>query len=260
VIPAPAAVPAALAFGLIVGSFANVVVFRLPRGESLVWPGSRCPACRAPIRWYDNIPLLSYLALRGRCRACGQGISRRYPLVEALTAAVFVQSVLVFGVTLRAVASIVLATLLLIVFFIDLDHYIIPNKITYPGTVAGLVFTAALAGWRAAAAAALTGIALGAFFVLINALSARVLGEEGMGMGDAKLAVMIGAFLGWPIGMVAILLGVFAGGAIGIGLLALRLKGRREHIPFGPALAAGAAAALWWGPGLMHWYVSRLAG
>jgi leader peptidase (prepilin peptidase)/N-methyltransferase len=256
----PAAVPAAVVCGLIIGSFANVVIYRLPRGESLVWPGSRCPACQAPIRWHDNLPLLSYLLLRGRCRACGAGIPRRYPLVEALSAAVFAQSVLAFGLGLRALESVVLATLLLIVFFIDLDHYIIPNKITYPGTVAGLVFTAALGGWRAAVAAALTGAALGAVFILINAVSARVLGEEGMGMGDAKLALMIGAFLGWPIGMVAILLGVFAGGAVGICLLALRLRGRREHIPFGPALAAGAMAALWWGPGLLHWYMSRLVG
>jgi leader peptidase (prepilin peptidase) / N-methyltransferase len=250
----------ALVLGLIVGSFANVVIYRLPRQESLLWPGSHCPRCQTPIRWYDNIPLLSYLFLRGRCRSCAAPISWRYPLVEALTAALFVQSVAVFGVSLRAGESLLLGTLLLIVFFIDLDHYIIPNRITYPGVVVGLACTAALAGWRAAAAAAVTAVALGAAFILINIVSARVLGEEGMGMGDAKLAVMIGAFLGWPNGAVAILLGVFVGGAIGLCLLALRLRGRREPIPFGPALAAGAIGAMWWGPSLLHWYLSRLAG
>lgn len=246
--------------GLIVGSFANVCIHRLPRQESVVWPGSHCPSCQSPIRWYDNIPLASFLLLRGRCRGCATPISWRYPLVEALTAALFVQSVAAFGIGLRALGSMVLGTLLLIVFFIDLDHYIIPNRITYPGTLAGLAFTAALAGWRSAVIALVTAVALGSVFVMINVISARLLGEEGMGMGDAKLAAMIGAFLGWPIGAVAILLGVFIGGALGILLIALRLKGRREHIPFGPSLAAGAVAAMWWGPGLLHWYISRLAG
>jgi len=245
--------------GLTVGSFANVCIYRLPRGESVVWPGSHCPHCQAPIRWYDNIPLLSFLFLRGRCRRCAAPISWRYPLVEALTAALFVQSLAQNGASLRAVQGMVLGTLLIIVFFVDLDHFIIPNRVTYPGIALGLLFTALLSGWRPLALAATTAAALWGLFVLVNVLSARLLGEEGMGMGDAKLAAMIGAFLGWPVGAVAILLGVFVGGAVGLGLLALRLKGRREHIPFGPALAAGAVAAMWWGTPLLHWYLSRLA-
>ncbi len=250
----------ALALGLIVGSFANVVIHRLPQQGSVVWPNSRCPRCRASIRWYDNIPLLSFLVLGGRCRDCAAPISWRYPLVEALMGALFVQSVDVFGLSLRAAASMVLGTLLLIVFFIDLDHFIIPNRITYPGIAIVLGFTLALSGWRATGIAAVTALALGSVFILINVLSMRLLGEEGMGMGDAKLAAMIGAFLGWPIGAVAILLGVFVGGAVGLCLLALRIRGRREHIPFGPALAAGAIAAMWWGSQLLRWYVGRLAG
>jgi len=248
----------ALGLGLIIGSFANVCIYRLPRQESVVWPGSHCPHCAAPIAWYDNIPLLSFVLLRGRCRRCAAPISWRYPVVEALTAALFVQSIAAFGPSLRAVQSMVLGTLLIIVFFVDLDHFIIPNRVTYPGTVVGLLFTAALSGWRPAAGAAATAAALGGAFVLINVASARLLGEEGMGLGDAKLAAMIGAFLGWPNGAVAILLGVFLGGAVGVCLLALRLKGRREHIPFGPALAAGALGAMWWGPGLLHWYLGRV--
>ena len=245
----------ALGLGLIIGSFANVCIYRLPRQESVVWPGSHCPHCDVPIAWYDNIPLLSFVLLRGRCRRCAAPISWRYPVVEALTAALFVQSIAAFGPSLRAIQSMVLGTLLIIVFFVDLDHFIIPNRVTYPGTVVGLLFTAALSGWRPAAGAAATAAALGGAFVLINVVSARLLGEEGMGLGDAKLAAMIGAFLGWPNGAVAILLGVFLGGAVGVCLLALRLKGRREHIPFGPALAAGALGAMWWGPGLMQWYL-----
>jgi len=248
----------ALGLGLIIGSFANVCIYRLPRQESVVWPGSHCPHCDVPIAWYDNIPLLSFVLLRGRCRRCAAPISWRYPVVEALTAALFVQSIAAFGPSLRAVQSMVLGTLLIIVFFVDLDHFIIPNRVTYPGTVVGLLFTAALSGWRPAAGAAATAAALGGAFVLINVVSARLLGEEGMGLGDAKLAAMIGAFLGWPNGAVAILLGVFLGGAVGVCLLALRLKGRREHIPFGPALAAGALGAMWWGPGLLHWYLGRV--
>jgi leader peptidase (prepilin peptidase)/N-methyltransferase len=249
----------AFVFGLIVGSFANVCIYRLPRRESIVWPGSRCPHCQAPIRWYDNIPLLSFALLRGRCRACGGPIHWRYPLVELLTGALFLQSVAAFGVSLRAVESIVLGTLLLMVFFIDLDHHIIPNRITYPGVVVGLAF-AALSGWRPAAIAAATAAALAGGFLLVNVISAALLGEEGMGMGDAKLAAMIGAFLGWPMGAVAILLGVILGGALGVLLLAMRIRGRREHIPFGPALAAGALVAMWWGPALLNWYVHKLAG
>jgi len=253
----------AFAVGLIVGSFVNVCIYRLPRQESVVWPGSHCPHCQAPIRWYDNIPLLSFALLAGRCRRCRAPISWRYPLVEFLTAALFVQSVAAFGVSPRALQSLVLGTLLLIVFFVDLDHYIIPNRITYPGTIVGLLFAAVSDGrldWRHAAVAAVTALALGGGFVLVNVLSAWIIGQEGMGMGDAKLAAMIGAFLGWPIGAVAILMGVFIGGAFGLGLLALRLKGRREQIPFGPAMAAGALAAMWWGPGLLNWYLTKMLG
>src|SRR5206468_2098152 len=136
--------------------------------------------------------------------------------------------------TAAGVRSMVLGTLLLIVFFTDLDHYIIPNRVTYPGIVVGLLF-AALQGWPAAAAAAVTAAALGGGFVFLNVVSSRLLGEEGMGLGDAKLAAMIGAFLSWPIAAVAIFLGIFLGGTAGAVLLALRKKGRREHIPFGPA-------------------------
>src|SRR5436853_7284680 len=156
----------ALGLGLIIGSFANVCIYRLPRQESVVWPGSHCPHCAAPIAWYDNIPLLSFVLLRGRCRRCAAPISWRYPVVEALTAALFVQSIAAFGPSLRAIQSMVLGTLLIIVFFVDLDHFIIPNRVTYPGTVVGLLFTAALSGWRPAAGAAAPAAAPGGAFVL----------------------------------------------------------------------------------------------
>ena len=257
--------------GLIAGSFANVCISRLPRQESVIRPRSRCPHCGVPLRWYDNIPLVSFFALRGRCRRCGARIGWRYPRVEFVTAILFVQSIGRFGGAAAggawaqegdvviAVRNMVLVTLLVIVFFTDLYHYMIPNRITYPGIAVGLFF-AMLRGWPAAAAAAITAAALGGGFILLNVLSARFLGEEGMGLGDAKLAAMIGAFLGWPMAGVAIFLGIFLGGIVGAVLLALRKKKRREHIPFGPALAAGALLAMWWGPALLHWYVMRMVG
>ena len=257
--------------GLVVGSFANVCISRLPSRESVIGPRSRCPHCGASLRWYDNIPLVSFFLLRGRCRTCRARIGWRYPLVEVLTAVLFVQSIGRFGVTAAdvaraqgddvviAVRSMVLVTLLVIVFFTDLYHYIIPNRITYPGIAIGLLF-ASLQGWPALAVAAITAAALGGGFIVLNVLSARFLGEEGMGLGDAKLAAMIGAFLGWPTAGVAIFLGIFLGGVAGAILLALRKKKRREHIPFGPALATGALLAMWWGPALLRWYENRMVG
>jgi len=249
----------AFVLGAVVGSFANVCIYRLPRGESLLWPPSHCPSCGAAVRWYDNIPLLSFAALGARCRDCRAAIGWRYPLVEVLLGVLFVQAVATFGIDLRAAQVVVLETLLVIVFFVDLDQRIIPNRVTYPGILVGLLFAAAW-GWQAVLWAAVTAAVLGALFVAITVGSAAILGQEGMGLGDAKLAAMIGAFLGWPLGALAIFLGVLIGGIIGIALLGLRLKGRRDYVPFGPALSGGAFAAVWWGPAVLHWYVSLIAG
>lgn len=255
----PGSVILACVAGTVVGSFANVCIYRLPRRESLIWPGSRCPRCGVPIRWYDNMPLLSFLLLRGRCRHCRGPIGWRYPLVEALVGTIFAVTVGAVGWELEAVRRMILETLLVVVFFVDLDHFLIPDRLTYPGIAMGLAF-ALVQGWGGLLTSGLTAAGLGAAFLLISVLSALALGAEGMGMGDAKLAAMIGAFLGWPVGPLAVLLGIFLGGGAGLVLLAARVKGRRDYVPFGPALVAGALVALWWGQGLLHWYVGLVRG
>lgn len=246
---AEAALTAAL--GAVLGSFANVVIYRLPRGESIVFPGSRCPHCQTPIRPRDNIPLLSYVLLRGRCRACGAPIGVRYPLVEGLTAALAVAVRARFPDPLGFLGALLFVVLLVAITFIDLDHQIIPHWLSGPGIVAGLI----LAGAQGRVVpAALSGVGAAAFILLIYLVSLLLLRREGMGLGDAWLAALMGVFLGWPAVASAIFLGILVGGVAAVLLLALGLRGRRDAIPFGPALAAGAVGALFWGEALARWY------
>jgi leader peptidase (prepilin peptidase)/N-methyltransferase len=236
------------AFGAILGSFANVVIYRLPLEVSIVYPGSRCPHCQAPIRAVNNVPVFSYLLLRGRCRSCGGRISARYPIVEVLMAILAVAVWSAFTGPLPRLAGLGFAFLMVVTTFIDLDHQIILNRITYPGIAAGLLLSA----MQGRAVPAL--LAAGGAGALIAAIV--LLSRGGMGGGDIKLAALIGAFLGWPGVAVALFLGFMAGGLVGIGLLALRLRGRKDAIPFGPALAAGALVALFWGEAIAAWYWS----
>ncbi len=234
------------AFGAILGSFANVVIHRLPLEVSIVFPGSRCPHCQVPIRAVDNVPVLSYLLLRGRCRSCGHRISARYPIVELLMAILTVAVWSAFAGPLPRMAGLLFAFLMVVITFIDLDHQLILNRITYPGIAVGLLFSAAHGRIVPALLSAAGAAALIAAIV--------VLSRGGMGGGDIKLAGLMGAFLGWPGVAVALFLGFMAGGVVGIGLLALRLRGRKDAIPFGPALAAGALVALFWGEAIAAWY------
>lgn len=240
----------AFIFGLVFGSFANVLIYRLPRHESIVFPGSRCPACGAPIRAWDNIPVVSFLVLRGRCRACGTAISPRYIIVELATGALMAGVVWRFGLSPSALRYGVLVFALLVVFFTDLEHQIIPNAVTYPGIVMGLALSAAVGelipSLIAAAAAGLVFLILG------------VVSRGGMGGGDIKLAAMIGAFLGSPAVIVALFLAVALGGGMGLVLLALRLRSRKDMIPFGPAMAAGATIAVFGSNAIVNWYVVTL--
>ena len=240
-------------FGLVIGSFVNVAIVRLPAKRSLLKPRSSCPACDTPIAWHDNIPVLSFLALRGRCRACGAPISWRYPIIELVTAGLLVAAWAHFGIGADFfVAALLLATLVAIT-GIDLDHQIIPDKITLPGIVTGVVANLAVPGgsWSDS----LLGIALGGgvFFVIILASGG------GMGGGDMKLGAMLGAFLGWKVTVVAIFVAVALGGVAAVGVLAAGLKGRKDPIPFGPFLAVGGAVALLWGPRLLTWYLDIFA-
>ncbi|MBM3220948.1 MAG: prepilin peptidase [Candidatus Rokubacteria bacterium] len=241
-------VAAIAALGLVVGSFLNVVVARLPHRRSLWGPRSACPACGAAIAWHDNIPVLSFVALRGRCRACEAPIAWRYPLIEALTAGTFALAHLVLGLSPALVPALLLLAALIAITFIDLEHELIPDAITLPGVVTGLVANVATGAvpWLDSVIGAI--VAGGGFFAII------VASGGGMGGGDMKLGAMLGSFLGWQLTIVALFLAVVAGGGGALAVLSTGKKGRKDPIPFGPFLALGGAAALLWGRSLMAWY------
>lgn len=247
-------VTVAAIFGAIIGSFLNVVIARLPADESIVRPGSRCPGCGRPIASHDNIPVLSYLLLRGRCRECGARISIRYPLVELLTAAAFAFSYHWFGPTLDLAAALVLLSALIAITFIDLDHRIIPNEISLPGIPVGFLFGSMRpsVGFADAGLGVLLGG--GALFALAYGYE-KIRGREGMGMGDVKLLAMIGGFMGWQGVLVTLVVGSFVGSAVGIAFM-IRERGTLQYaVPFGPFLALGAAFYLFWGAELFEWYL-----
>jgi leader peptidase (prepilin peptidase) / N-methyltransferase len=247
--------PAAIAalFGAVVGSFLNVVAYRLPRRESLVTPGSRCPGCATPIKPYDNVPVLGWLLLRGRCRACGQTISPRYPAIEALTAVLALAVVLVKHSAHDVLLGLVLIAILVPVALIDLEHRIIPNKITLPAALAALGI--GLATRPSGVPEQLIAAAAAGGFLLLFVLAY----PRGMGMGDVKLAAVLGLFLGASVA-VALFVGVLAGTIVGAAVMARRgvAAGRKTAVPFGPFLAFGAIVALLVGPSLIHWYLHTL--
>jgi leader peptidase (prepilin peptidase)/N-methyltransferase len=244
----------AFIFGSVVGSFLNVCIYRLPNEESIVAPRSRCPACQSPIHALDNIPLISFLFLRGRCRACGASISWRYPLVEALTGTLFALTVVRFGVTAQAALFLLFLAGLIVISFIDLDHQIIPNIITLPGIPLGLL--AGVFFRDPSLLDRVIGTLAGAGFLYLVLFYGGVLyGQEAMGEGDLNLIAMVGAFLGWKAVIVTILVGCLVGSVVGLSLIALRRLGRRQHIPFGPFLSLGAIVALFWGDQLIAWYL-----
>ncbi len=229
--------------GLVIGSFLNVCILRIPYGESIIRPGSRCAQCKTPIFWFDNIPLLSFIRLRARCRWCGGKISWRYPLVECLNGVSYLGIVYKFGWTHSALVYALFLSSLLVVTMIDIDHFVIPDVITLPGLVIGF-FTAAFilpVGW----AGALLGIALGGGILwMLAAVSPYLFGKEGLGGGDIKFLAMIGAFLGWQHVCMTLFLASCAGAMVGIGLMAFRNLERGQYLPFAPFLAAGAVASL----------------
>lgn len=244
----------AFLLGTAIGSFLNVCIYRLPKEESVVTPRSRCPACESPIRAVDNIPLLSFVLLRGRCRACGNPISWRYPLVEALTGLLFSLTVTRSGISLQAVFLLTFICGLIVVSFIDLDHQIIPNAITLPGIPLGLL--AGLFLGEPPFLDRVIGMLGGAgFLYLVLFYGGALYGQEAMGEGDLNLIALVGAFLGWKAVALTILLGCLFGSAVGLALIALRRLGRRQHIPFGPFLSLGAVVALFWGERLIAWYL-----
>ena len=247
----------AFVLGAVTGSFLNVCIYRIPAGESIVFPASRCPACRTAIRWYQNIPVLSYLALRGRCASCGTSISIRYPLVEALCGVLFVLVLQRFGLHGFTPVYWLFAAALVTITFIDLDHQIIPDVISLPGIVVGFLCSFILPhlSWLDS----LFGILLGGGSLLLVAeVYQRLTGKDGMGGGDIKLLAMLGAFLGWKAVLPVIFLSSLMGTLVGVPLMLIRKADGGLPIPFGPFLAAAAMIYLLWGPALISWYFSLL--
>ena len=240
--------------GMLVGSFLNVVIARVPERRSLWSPRSACPGCGSPIAWYDNIPILSFLVLRGRCRACGTSIPWRYPIVEGLTACLFAAAAWRFGPTLDAVVAAALLAVLVAVTAIDLERQIIPDVITLPGILAGAL--ANLATSRVPWLESLIGIVVGGGVFLVIILASG----GGMGAGDMKLGAMLGAFLGWKVVLLSVFVAVVIGGVLAVALIATGVRGRKDPIPFGPFLAAGGAAGLLWGERVVRWYLSGFVG
>ncbi len=229
--------------GLVIGSFLNVCILRIPHGRSVIRPGSHCPQCRRPIRWFDNVPLLNFLWLRARCRWCGGKISWRYPLVECLNGVGYLGIVYKFGLSRSALVYALFLSALLVVMMIDLDHLIIPDVISLPGLVIGFFASAFVLplGW----VGSLLGMASGGGILwMLAVLSPYLFGKEGLGGGDIKLLAMIGAFLGWQHALMTLFLASFAGAVVGSGLMIFRGVERGQYIPFGPFLVSGAVLSL----------------
>ena len=254
--PTAATLAMAGLFGAIIGSFLNVVIYRLPRGQSLVTPPSRCRNCGYLLRWFDNIPVLSWTLLRGRCRKCGAGVSWQYPIVELITAALFVLVVWLTPIGPLLATRLLLVCILIALFGIDLEHQILPNSITLPGIVIGLLLSLiAPPGWKDALIGTLLG---GGILYAIAGGYYLWRREEGMGMGDVKMLAMIGAFLGWQAVLVTLVLSSFSGAFIGLGLMAAQRGNMKFALPFGTFLAIGAIIAMLVGEPLVAWYAGFL--
>jgi leader peptidase (prepilin peptidase) / N-methyltransferase len=251
--PPQLVLPLGVLVGAIIGSFLNVVIVRVPRGESIVAPRSRCPGCGNELAWFENIPILSFVALRGRCRTCGMAISWRYPIVEAITAALFGLAAWRSTSIVDLVSAWLFLAGLVAIAGIDLEHQIIPDKLTLPGTVVG--FVTSFLGTRTSWLDSLLGIVLlGGVLVAVIVLSGG-----GMGGGDVKLGAMMGAFLGYKLALLALFLAVILGGLLALSLLFTGLRQRKDPIPFGPFLAIGGAVALLGGEIILTWYLKAFS-
>lgn len=252
------------ALGAAIGSFLNVVIYRLPAGLSILYPASRCPSCFQRLKPYDNVPVLGWLWLRGRCRYCRNPISGRYPLVEFFTGVLFVMAFWQFGATLHTPAYWMLLSWLVALALIDLDTFTLPDILTQSGLILGIAFQAVIAYSKSASAASVSqgvmmgilGAVLGLWlFDLITILGSAALGQAAMGGGDGKLAAMLGAWLGWQGLLLSCFLACAMGAFAGGGAIALGILRRRQHMPFGPFLALGAGIAVFWGDPLISAYL-----
>lgn len=238
--------------GSVVGSFLNVVIYRVPLRQSIVSPGSACPACKTPIKWYDNVPILAWIWLRARCRACGAKISIRYPLVEAATGLLAVLAVNTWGVSLAGAEALVFSWICLALALIDFDHQILPDVMTYPTIVFGLAMAAAggLTGWLDSLVGMLTGAALPALVIVLYKL---VRGVEGMGWGDVKFLAGIGAVVGLAGCLWILIVAALLGAIVGVGLMVAGRGTTQTALPFGTFLAAASILYLYLPPVLRLW-------
>ena len=238
--------------GLLIGSFLNVCIFRLPEGLSIVRPASRCRRCGHELAWFENIPVVSYVVLRGRCRTCGDPISWQYPLVETVTCAIFAAAAIQFDLSWLLLSRLVLASAMIVLFMIDLEHRILPNGITLPGIVVGFLFSLLTEpGW----VSSLIGIAVGGGVLLGVAWAyERIRHEQGLGMGDVKMLAMIGAFLGWQLMLLTLVFASLLGSVVGVGLIVSRRGDLKSALPFGTFLAVAAIVAAFVGEPIVRWY------
>ncbi len=244
-------------FGLIFGSFLNVCIYRIPRGESIVWPASHCPKCGAPIKPIDNIPVVSYVMLGGKCRSCKGRISARYPLVELITGILFGALFWKFGLSSETFVFLILGLLLIPISFIDIDYHLILNKITLPGILLGAILT--LSFHVLSYKQVLIGFIIGGGGLLAIAfLGGLLFRKESMGMGDIKLAAMVGVFLGVQGVTFTLLVAFFVAALFSIGAMALKKANRQSQIPFGPFIAVASVVYLFWGEQMIHWYLRMM--
>lgn len=256
--------------GLVIGSFLNVCIHRIPRGLSVIRPRSHCPSCSKPIPAVDNIPILSFLLLKGRCRACHAPISLRYPLVEAAAAALFLGAWIRFEWSSAFVICCLFLALVLTLTVIDLYHRILPDVLTLGGLAGGVLLSplqdpgffhwkmgpASLPAWDHLGFSLLGAGLGGGFLWLVATLYRRFSGVDGMGFGDVKMTAMLGAFLGWRCALLSVFLGSVIGAVAGSIYMRVRSKGRSYPLPFGTFLGVAAVAAAFWGPGILRWYFS----
>jgi leader peptidase (prepilin peptidase)/N-methyltransferase len=280
-LPLPVACALAGVAGAMIGSFLNVVIHRLPREQSIVFPNSTCPRCSARIRAYDNIPILSFLILRGKCRACGARISPRYPAVEALVALLFAAVTWHDGVSFILAFDLAFAAAIVALLFIDAEHMILPNAITYPGILFALItrvvvpyvagpshfddlpylittFPPAWPAWLVSLiGAAIGALAGGGSLWLMGFLWEKLRGVEAMGFGDVKMMFMVGAYLGWRLTILTILIGAFTGSLAGIAVMIRRGRDMQMMLPFGIFLGIGSIVSLLAGSRIIEWYASQ---
>jgi leader peptidase (prepilin peptidase)/N-methyltransferase len=247
----------AFIYGLVIGSFLNVCIYRIPRRGSILFPGSFCPSCGTPIKFYDNIPVVSYVLLLGRCRFCGTSISPIYPLVELGTSSLFLILLLRFGISLKFLFASLLASISIVLMSIDYRHKILPNVLTLSGVVLGFIFSlfCVFISWKSSLAGILVG---GGLLLLVSFLYRMVTGREGMGMGDVKMMMMVGAFLGWKLAVLTIILGSFLGSVIGVSIAAKKKAGMKLALPFGTFLGLATIFSLIWGTSIVDWYLGMI--